>query len=1062
MEQLKQILSNYFQRLSADHKVAGQTGNATAELSYRPALDSFLVEISKFINKDIDRIFEPRTQGKSGRPDWLFSNKESMGIYGYIEAKGFNPNVALNAKDYESQVNRYLYLGNPVILTDGIDFIIYNPSGTVETVSICPKPINWENPQLNTDIYLHLKTFFKEEGYRTISEKQLVSELSTRAKHLSSELQEIISLEEDEAENESEKQTVIALKQLWDIASKSHDKSLKDDRMFSGFIAQILAFGLLYAHRFVNNKKASPVDKYNGLNAFWESEKYKQVVQRVSPFKMLFEALSTELSSPFSKIGIWYDNTRRLLSCIHLTTKQVTAPNFHELYEAFLKDYDGKTRNDFGAWYTPMCLADYTAKFVYQVLPSIIPGDTINGKAIKIIDPCCGTGTFIESVANHIPLHADSQIIGFEILPVPYALANYRISTLALKDDIDIEIVLTNTLSDCTFLPMKVEGGSRDLVSTLFRKEQTKALSLSTPPLTVVIGNPPCSDAINVCNEGKNIARLMEDFRPNIRKGRSNVQKQLANEMTKFLRWCLYKAELSRPSVFALVLPSSFANNISYTYVRKYLTEKVSEMWILEFDIDNRAGHKAENLFNTLQGRLLLVGTLRELEFSLPKIHYKSITNLSRAKKENFFLSTVDTSDWESLTLDQDYTFKPSVNVNEELYSKFWYLASDEAPAIFKHHCSGLKLAPTHLLVHFDKGVMKRRNKFIANEANTYEDIKEKWYKGQAKPPVKNKITSAVRACICDSDSSIVKYSYRPFLTANLLLGKKLMTALRQTEGGGMRERPEIQMAFSQDGVFGFAVAPAPADISPSIKKFTSFCWHLPDNDLATRGNSHVFCNYFPTAQSESNWSKDKGNNVNTTLLSLMARHFSMSEVDITNDIIFYSYALLNSDLFLHRFEGKLYRTAGRWPAIPITSDLSLFQKVTSIGRMMADIEKEDYIPAKDIMSSVYINGDIPSEFLIAKYSINGDIISIIGEQSNTLFTLTLPKGMTDYQVSGYSVIEQWLKYHSYAYYRKSCSKIELDDLLCLIKKINYFKLLVDDVDLLVEQILASGLISPQ
>ena len=121
MEQLKQILSNYFQRLSADHKVARQTGNATAELSYRPALDSFLVEISKFINKDIDRIFEPRTQGKSGRPDWLFSNKESMGIYGYIEAKGFNPNVALNAKDYESQVNRYLYLGNPVILTDGID-----------------------------------------------------------------------------------------------------------------------------------------------------------------------------------------------------------------------------------------------------------------------------------------------------------------------------------------------------------------------------------------------------------------------------------------------------------------------------------------------------------------------------------------------------------------------------------------------------------------------------------------------------------------------------------------------------------------------------------------------------------------------------------------------------------------------------------------------------------------------------------------------------------------------------------------------------------------------------
>ena len=77
--------------------------------------------------------------------------------------------------------------------------------------------------------------------------------------------------------------------------------------------------------------------------------------------------------------------------------------------------------------------------------------------------------------------------------------------------------------------------------------------------------------------------------------------KQLANEMTKFLRWCLYKAEKSRPSIFALVLPSTFAQNESFVNARKYLVEHVSEMWILDFDVDNRAGHNAENLFNTLQ-----------------------------------------------------------------------------------------------------------------------------------------------------------------------------------------------------------------------------------------------------------------------------------------------------------------------------------------------------------------------------------------------------------------------------------------------------------------------------
>ena len=136
MEQLNNILAEYIKRLGNDYKTAIATGNATPELSFRPALDDFLVQMSGFINRKIDRIFEPRQQGKYGRPDWLFSNKDTMGIYGYVEAKGFNPDIVLNPADYEGQVKRYLYLGNPVILTDGVDFIVYNPNGTSSLTSV--------------------------------------------------------------------------------------------------------------------------------------------------------------------------------------------------------------------------------------------------------------------------------------------------------------------------------------------------------------------------------------------------------------------------------------------------------------------------------------------------------------------------------------------------------------------------------------------------------------------------------------------------------------------------------------------------------------------------------------------------------------------------------------------------------------------------------------------------------------------------------------------------------------------------------------------------------------
>lgn len=1063
MERLNTILSDYVKTLGKDFQTAVETGNSTPELSYRPALDDFLLQISKYINPRIDRIFEPRQQGKYGRPDWLFSNKETMGIYGYVEAKGFNPNVTLNPRDYESQVKRYLYLGNPVILTDGVDFIVYEPNGKAKLTSVCKKPIAWGNIEINTDIFPVLREFFKEEGFRTISEKQLVSELSKRAKYLCDDLESILELEEDEAENETERNTIIALKHLWDVASKSHDKSLEDNHTFAGFVAQILAFGILYAHRFVNAKDLTPLEKYQQLQVFWSSPAFKKPVLRLQPFKTLIEALSDELSSPFSKIGIWYDNTRRMLSCVRLSEQQIATPNFHELYESFLAAYDGQTRNDFGAWYTPMCLAEYTAKFVNKVLPSVLPGEAVNDKALKVIDPCCGTGTFIEAVLNNIKLHEGSQIIGFEILPVPYALSNYRISMLDVVDDPDIEVILTNTLSDSTFKQTKIEGGATDSVSTFFLNEQRKAKKLSAPPLTVIIGNPPCSDSVTISNEGKIIAKLMEDFRPQVRKGRSNKQKQIANEMTKFLRWCLYKAEKSCPSVFALVLPSSFAQNESYANARKYLVEHVSEMWVLDFDVDNRAGHNAENLFNTLQGRLLLVGTIKQLNFTIPTIHYKAIYNLSGQEKRTFFESDINLEGWETVKLDKKYTFKPTTGVDEELYSNFWHLTSEEDPSIFMRDCSGLKLAPTHLLVHFSKGQLKRRSRFIADENNSYDQIKDRWYKGQTKPPALTKLTHDVRVALANSDGRIVDYSYRPFLTASLILDNNLMDALRRAPGEGLRERPEVQAAYAADGVFGFAVAPAPADICPVIKKFSSFCWNIPDNDLATRGNAHVFCNRFPDYKSAKDWSDKPVNNINEKLLAELSSKFGYSKEELIDKIVFYAYGSLNSDFYMKSFEGKLHTVSGEWAAIPITAEKTLFDAMVAVGMAMASIESKDYKANESTLKNLIGSALTTNyqEFELAKYKSNNGEIRLLDGKGSILYAFSAPNEILQFEASGYNVIEQWLKYHTYAYYRKTCSSDDIHELFNLIGRISEYQQQVMISDRLMKNVLKNKLLSP-
>ena len=125
----QQIAEQYFKELKKEISVGTSSGEATDELSYRTSLDNFFKNVAAKIDGKISIIPEPKNQGILGRPDWRFHNSESMGVYGYVEAKGLDPSAEINISNYQSQVERYLVLGNPVILTDGIDFVLFTPDG---------------------------------------------------------------------------------------------------------------------------------------------------------------------------------------------------------------------------------------------------------------------------------------------------------------------------------------------------------------------------------------------------------------------------------------------------------------------------------------------------------------------------------------------------------------------------------------------------------------------------------------------------------------------------------------------------------------------------------------------------------------------------------------------------------------------------------------------------------------------------------------------------------------------------------------------------------------------
>lgn len=1058
MVRYKGILEQYFVELKDFYKFNSSTGLATAELSFRPFLDNFFANLCSYFGSNIQRIFEPRNQGKYGRPDWAFTDSNTMGVYGYVEAKGLSPEENINVEEYKSQVEKYLNLGNPVLLTDGIEFVYYDVDGSADSFELFQKPVNWEEPEYNLQTLERFQKFFSKIGFRTIPEQMVITELSTRAKLLCTDLLELLNLEEDEAESKSELTTIRTLKRLWDIAANNLDASLSDDRTFAGFISQILAFGLLYAHRFINDEKFSPSLKYEMLHYFWTQKPYKEYSDHVEPFVHLFNALSEELDSKLSKIGGWYDNTRRFLAFVKLSHNAVRRPNFHQLYEEFLSAYDRDTRIDFGAWYTPVVLADFIARLVFfniQVNPDL---KILQNNPFFVIDPCCGTGTFLESVLDNITLPPQSKLIGFEILPVPYALANYRLSIYEIPTALTLSVHLTNTLGDNTFCKPEYDFSKLDSVGLFFAKEQVASYKLSQPPLTIIIGNPPCSDS-SVTNAGQFLESLMNDFRPPIRRGRQNVQMQLTNEWIKFLRWGIYKAMISKPSIIAFILPSAFAENISFKYARKFLIENANEISVIEFDSDNRVESANQNVFNTLQGRLLILASFTADNTS-KFVRYKDLRGLSKAQKLEFFSKDVTALDWDVLSIDEEYSLRPKGEYDVELYSQFIPLAAEHGSenGIFLRHCSGMKLAPTHLLVHFSKGQLSRRSKYIGDLAHSYSDIKDRWYSGQAKPPAEKKLSNSVRVLVARSSKNGSQYSYRPFLEAYVNDDETLLTALKNAEGGGMRYRPEVRAAFSDPNVFGFAVAPAPAEISRTITKFTSFCWHLPDNDLATRGNAHVFCNRFPNYKKGSNWNSDAVSNINPKLLEILSEKVGLESAKVQDTLVFYAYAVLSSPYFLNEFSAKLHSLAGQTPAIPITNDKKLYLELVKIGKRLAALERSDYKFSQQEADGNFTWMNPLASFELKGYSINEDGVEFTSVKGNH-FIQPVPSEILEFSVSGYGIVREWLKYHSYSYYRKALAAEEIDDFMNLVNRLRIYIAEHKNLDTVVRDVMASNLI---
>lgn len=1065
----KSNVQQYLGEYHREHQTALRGGQHTAELSFRVPMHNLFQRIAEDLSpsRTCDIILEPRHQGCMGRPDWRIQDHSSLGVYGYIEAKGFS-DKPLDIRPHLDQIQRYLALGHKLIITDGIDFVFcFDTNAQPITISLIDKErINqdWSTLPINPSFQFHMNQFFSTPAPQHINEERLIELVAVRTRNLADEILSFSGLTEEEALNQDERNIIELLNDVRNLLYNHNDPNMRTDRVFADFIAQIIMFSLLYAHRILCSSNNSPQEKESAIRSFVFNDITEEDI-KLLPFRRLMVYLRDPANNTF--IGHWVDECISFLSFVQMTDEQLQNPDFHHLFELFFNKFDRQTRFDYGVFYTPEILANFVVKLVNKIVADNFDGATIYDNNNTIIDPCCGTGSFLEQIIAQDPDDGTYNLCGFEILPAPYMLANYRMTLIEqryARQNLNSNIILANTLSNCL---LNADANNHSIEG----QELIRAKNLSLHPLQLIIGNPPSSDSIrnDTAEDFSNIIELMNDFRPPVenRHGRQNIQKQINNPFMRFIRWSCQKllTHDDTHSVLAFIVPLSFLETESYKYARKYLIEHFSGIWAIAIDADTRTGIRNDSLFNTLQGRAIIVLARRagENRFATD-INFIDYSRASFGEKTEFLRSDIESIMTRFTTFAVNnamYSFVPARHFNEELYSAFWPINTEtNTPGIFIKQCSGAKLSPTALLTHVNQPILRRRSREIAADGVTKA---REWVGNQDKPVNDSKVIAfqnALRSCPSGTletnlNNNIRPCSFRPFVNSNVLLWSVIFDYQTGVGGGGSRVRPEIRNAYNSPDTIGFSLAHAPKDLDENLGRFASFCWYFPDNDLCRRGNAHIYLNQYV----QNTRSVTLVNNINDILIESLTELTELSSQEVANKIVFYSYAVFCSQVYLDEFYGALFvvnQTENR-ARIPIVNSREIFMHLSELGERLALLERNN-TDVENLLNLDYaaLLSQLPRGFHLEHsrsatrnpYDEEHEEIILRDENNNPSIQIYCPLAIQKFTVSGYNVIKDcWLKFHSYRYTHCDFTSNDFRELLDLLNKIASQMQIVSDID---------------
>ncbi|MDO8786346.1 MAG: N-6 DNA methylase, partial [Syntrophales bacterium] len=431
-------------------------GDAT-EASYYSTLENLFKVYSETINKTDIYITSLPKKTEAGNPDFrIWDGKQH--IVGYIEAKA--PTVEhLDQIETTDQLKRYLRTFPNLILTNFFEFRLYRHGALSAKVSIARPFVMHKLKSIppvekEPEFLKLLEQFFSFSLPRVYDAKTLAVELAKRTRFLKDEV-----VTEELKKEENQKKGFIS---GFYEAFRQYLISGLGKEEFADLYSQTITYGLFAA-------------RTRSENGFNRKLAYDNIPRTIGILRDVFRFISLEDLPPQMEWII--DDISEVLAVTDV--KNILHRYFHEgkgkdpvvhFYETFLTEYDPKTRERRGVYYTPEPVVSYIIRSLQYILKEYFKkADGFAGESVTVLDPAAGTLTFLAEAAKlaveeFVSKYGEGgkekllseQILknfyAFELMMAPYAVGHLKMSFLLeelgyrLQKDDRFKLYLTNTL----------------------------------------------------------------------------------------------------------------------------------------------------------------------------------------------------------------------------------------------------------------------------------------------------------------------------------------------------------------------------------------------------------------------------------------------------------------------------------------------------------------------------------------------------------------------------------------------------------------------------------------